>query len=49
MTKLLLMSILVGIASPYWGHTFIAEGNGKIYALRSLVLEDEKFILNNKS
>lgn len=36
MTKLLLMSILVGIASPYWGHTFIAEGNGKIYALRSL-------------
>ena len=30
------MSILVGIASPYWGHTFIAEGNGKIYALRSL-------------
>ena len=36
MTKLLLMSILIGIASPYWGHTFIAEGNGKIYALRSL-------------
>ena len=36
MTKLLIMSILVGIASPYWGHTFIAEGNGKIYALRSL-------------
>ena len=36
MTKLLLMSILVGIASPYWGHTFIAEDNGKIYALRSL-------------
>ena len=30
------MSILVGLASPYWGHTFIAEGNGKIYALRSL-------------
>ena len=30
------MSILVGIASPYWGHTFIAEDNGKIYALRSL-------------
>ena len=30
------MSILVGVASPYWGHTFIAEGNGKIYALRSL-------------
>ena len=36
MLKLLLINLLVGIASPYWGHTFIAEGNGKIYALRSL-------------
>jgi 6-phosphogluconolactonase (cycloisomerase 2 family) len=36
MIKLLITSLLIGIASPYWGHTFIAEGNGKIYALRSL-------------
>ena len=36
MIKLLITSLLIGIASPYWGHTFIAEGNDKIYALRSL-------------
>ena len=30
------MSLLVGIYSPCWGHTYIAKGSGKIYALRSL-------------
>ncbi|MBR2352578.1 MAG: lactonase family protein [Alistipes sp.] len=30
------MAILVGTNTPYWGHTFLAEGNDKIYALRSL-------------
>ena len=30
------MSLLIGAYNPYWGHTYIAEGNGKIYALRSL-------------
>ena len=30
------MSLLIGTYNPYWGHTYIAEGNGKIYALRSL-------------
>lgn len=30
------MSLLIGTYNPFWGHTYIAEGNGKIYALRSL-------------
>ena len=30
------MSLLIGTYNPYWGHTYIAEGNGKIYVLRSL-------------
>lgn len=30
------MSLLIGTYSPFWGHTYIAEGSGKIYALRSL-------------
>ena len=30
------MSLLIGTYNSYWGHTYIAEGNGKIYALRSL-------------
>lgn len=30
------MSLLIGTYNPYWGHTYIAEGNGKIYAIRSL-------------
>ena len=34
--KLLIMSLLIGEYTPYWGHTFVAEGNGKVYALRSL-------------
>ena len=34
--KLLIMSLLIGTYNSYWGHTYIAEGNGKIYALRSL-------------
>lgn len=34
--KLLALTILVGSNTSYWGHTFLAEGNDKIYALRSL-------------
>lgn len=34
--KLLALTILVGSNNAYWGHTYLAEGNGKIYALRSL-------------
>ena len=34
--KLVVMSLLIGTYNPYWGHTYIAEGNGKVYALRSL-------------
>ena len=30
------MTILVGTNNAYWGHTFLAEGNDKVYALRSL-------------
>ena len=30
------MSLLVGTYNSYWGHTYIAKGNGKLYALRSL-------------
>lgn len=34
--KLLALTILVGSNTAYWGHTYLAEGNDKIYALRSL-------------
>lgn len=34
--NLVVMSLLIGTYNPYWGHTYIAEGNGKVYALRSL-------------
>lgn len=34
--KLLALTILVGSNTAYWGHTYLAEGNGKVYALRSL-------------
>ena len=34
--KLLALTLLVGSNNDYWGHTFLAEGNGKVYALRSL-------------
>lgn len=34
--KLLALTILVGSNNDYWGHTYLAEGNGKVYALRSL-------------
>lgn len=30
------MTLLVGTYDAYWGHTYIAEGNSKVYALRSL-------------
>lgn len=33
--KLLALTILVGSNTAYWGHTYLAEGNDKIYALRS--------------
>jgi 6-phosphogluconolactonase (cycloisomerase 2 family) len=36
MLKLLALTILVGSNTAYWGHTYLAEGNDKIYALRSL-------------
>ena len=32
----LCMSLLVGTCDAYWGHTYIAEGGGYVYALRSL-------------
>lgn len=34
--KLFALTILVGSNTPYWGHTYLAEGNNKIYAIRSL-------------
>ena len=34
--KLLALTILVGSNTAYWGHTYLAEGNDKVYALRSL-------------
>ena len=34
--KLLALTILVGSNTSYWGHTYLAEGNSKVYALRSL-------------
>lgn len=34
--KLLALTILVGSNTAYWGHTYLAEGNNKVYALRSL-------------
>ena len=34
--KTMIMSLLIGAYTPYWGHTFVAEGKGKVYALRSL-------------
>lgn len=34
--KVLALTILVGSNNYYWGHTYLAEGNGKVYALRSL-------------
>ncbi len=34
--KLLALTVLVGSNTPYWGHTYLAEGNDKVYALRSL-------------
>lgn len=30
------MAIIIGSHSPEWGHTYLAEGSGKLYALRSL-------------
>ena len=30
------MNLLVGTHDPAWGHTFLARGSGKVYALRSL-------------
>ncbi len=34
--KLLAVSLLIGVSNPYWGLTYIAEQEGKVYALRSL-------------
>lgn len=34
--KLLALTLLVGSNNDYWGYTYLAEGNGKVYALRSL-------------
>ena len=36
MLKSLMLTILVGSNTAYWGHTYLAEGNDKVYALRSL-------------
>ena len=34
--KSLMLTILVGSNTAYWGHTYLAEENDKVYALRSL-------------
>ena len=34
--KSLALTILVGSNTAHWGHTYLAEGNDKVYALRSL-------------
>lgn len=34
--KFLLMAMIIGTYAPQWGHTALAEGFGKLYALRSL-------------
>lgn len=36
MLKLLALTLLVGSNNDYWGYTYLAEGNDKVYALRSL-------------
>ncbi len=34
--KTLALTIIVGSYTPYWGYTYLAEGNDKVYALRGL-------------
>ena len=34
--KLLALTLLIGSNNDYWGHTYLAEANDKVYALRSL-------------
>ncbi len=34
--KAIIMAMIIGTYSPQWGHTALAEGFGKLYALRSL-------------
>ena len=36
MLKMLALTILVGSNNSYWGYTYLAEDNNKVYALRSL-------------
>ena len=36
MLKILALTMLVGSNNSYWGYTYLAENNNKVYALRSL-------------
>ena len=47
MLKLLALTILVGSNSAYWGHTYLAEGNNKVYALRSLPESSSLCVFDN--
>ena len=49
MLKLLALTLLVGSNNDYWGHTFLAEGNGKVYALRSLDPLSSLCVFENKA
>lgn len=46
--KTLMLTILVGSNTAYWGHTYLAEGNDKVYALRSLDKDSSLCIFNNE-
>ena len=46
--KLFALTILVGSNTTYWGHTYLAEGNDKIYALRSLSPHSSLCVFDSK-
>ena len=46
--QLLALTILVGSNTAYWGHTYLAEGNSKVYALRSLSENSSLCTFNSK-
>lgn len=46
--KTLMLTILVGSNTAYWGHTYLAEGNDKVYALRSLDKDSSLCVFNNE-
>lgn len=45
----LMLTILVGSNTAYWGHTYLAEGNDKVYALRSLSPASSLCVFDSKA